>query len=70
LLLQSWDELRESVVTPGWDFADHGLEDDEEKDPGNEGFRLKTAQSREDDDIREMREEIPEDYDEEEEDNE
>jgi hypothetical protein len=70
LLLQPWDELRESVVTAGGDFADHALEGDEESDPMDEGFRLKIAQSSEDEDIREMRAEIPEDYDEEEEDNE
>jgi hypothetical protein len=35
-----------------------------------EKFRLEMAQASEDEDIREMRAEIPEDYDEEEEDNE
>jgi hypothetical protein len=67
LLLPSWDELRKSVVTAGWDFADPDLEGDEESDPMDEGFRLKIAQSSEDEDIRETRAEIPEDYDEEEE---
>jgi hypothetical protein len=66
----SWDELRESIVTSGWDFADPALEGDEESDPVVEKFRLEMAQSSEDEDIREMRAEIPEDYDEEEEDNE
>jgi hypothetical protein len=70
LLLQSWDELRESVVTAGWEFPDPALEGDEEINPVDEGFRLEMAQASEDEDIREMREEIPEDYDEKEEDNE
>jgi hypothetical protein len=70
LALQSLDKLRESVVTAGWDLADHALEGDEESDPVNEGFRLQMTQSSDDEDIREMRAEIPEDYDEEEEDNE
>jgi hypothetical protein len=70
LLLQPWDALRKSVLTAGWDFADPELEGDEESDPVDEGFRLKIARSSEDEDIREMRAEIPEAYDEEEEDNE
>jgi hypothetical protein len=55
MLMRSWDELRESVVTAGWDFADAALEGDEESDPVDEGFRLQMAQSSEDEDIREMR---------------
>jgi hypothetical protein len=66
LLLESCAELAESVVTAAWDFGDTAVEDDEESGPVDEGFRLEMAEASDDEDIRERRSEIPEDYEEEE----
>jgi hypothetical protein len=62
--------LAESIISAAWDCGDPAVEDDEESDPSDEGFRLDIAESSDDEAIPEMREENPEDCDEEEEDNE
>jgi hypothetical protein len=36
LLLESWDELSESVILAGWDFGDHELSDSESDDSDDE----------------------------------
>jgi hypothetical protein len=55
LLLQSWDELSESAVAAGWDFAEPAEEDEEGESEGSDGeFELVVDPDVSDDDVPEI----------------
>jgi hypothetical protein len=53
LLLQSWSELWESVVTSGWDYGEELGEEEESDDSGDE-FELRMETDTDDEDFRSM----------------
>jgi hypothetical protein len=55
LLLESWNDLSESVVTAGWDDGEPaGDDDDDESDDSDDDFELRMCTDSSDEDVREL----------------
>jgi transposase len=55
LLLESWNDLSESVVTAGWDYGEPaGDDDDDESDDSDDDFELRMCTDSSDEDVQEL----------------